>query len=86
MIDCLFCKIQQPGYEKEIVDEISKELLKLKKAQIIRLDEISSNYLILRRLFIEFSNQSDYLYSLIIGSPAGTYLKTMIDHYNTNHK
>ena len=21
MIDCLFCRIQQPGYEKEIVDE-----------------------------------------------------------------
>ena len=76
----------ETNIQKKIVDEISQELLKLKKAQISRLDEISSNYPILRFLFIEFSNQSDYLFSLIVGSPAGNYLKTIVDHYNTHHR
>ena len=70
--------------QKKIVDEISQELLKLKQAQVTRLEEISDNYMdpILRCLFNEFSNQSDYLYSLLVGTPAGIYLKKMIDHYN----
>ena len=67
----------------KIVEEISKELSKLKQAQITRLEEISDNYMdpILRCLFYEFSNQSDYLYSLLVGTPAAIYLKKMIDHY-----
>ena len=69
----------------KIVEEISKELSKLKQAQITRLEEISDNYMdpILRCLFYEFSNQSDYLYSLLVGTPAGIYLKKMIDHFNS---
>ena len=67
----------------KIVEEISKELSKFKQAQITRLEEISDNYMdpILRCLFYEFSNQSDYLYSLLVGTPAAIYLKKMIDHY-----
>ena len=69
----------------KIVEEISKELSKLKQAQITRLEEISDNYMdpILRCLFYEFSNQSDDLYSLLVGTPAGIYLKKMIDHFNS---
>ena len=69
----------------KIEEEISKELSKLKQAQITRLEEISDNYMdpILRCLFYEFSNQSDYLYSLLVGTPAGIYLKKMIDHFNS---
>ncbi len=69
----------------KIVEEISKELSKLKQAQITRLEEISDNYMdpILRCLFYEFSNQSDYLYSLLVGTPAGIYLKKMIDNFNS---
>ena len=69
----------------KIVEEISKELSKLKQAQITILEEISDNYMdpILRCLFYEFSNQSDYLYSLLVGTPAGIYLKKMIDHFNS---
>ena len=69
--------------QKKIVDEISQELLKLKQVQITRLEEISDNYMdpILRCLFYEFSNKSDYLYSLLVGTPAGIYLKKMIDHH-----
>ena len=39
---------------------------------------------ILSSVFYEFSDQSDYLHSLIIGSPAGAYLKAMIDHSRSN--
>ena len=69
----------------KIVEEISKELSKLKQAQITRLEEISDNYMdpILRCLFYEFSNQSDYLYSILVGTPAGIYLKKMIDNFNS---
>ena len=35
---------------------------------------------ILSSVFYEFSDQSDYLHSLIIGTPAGAHLKAMIDH------
>ena len=71
----------------KIVEEISKELSKFKQAQITRLEEISDNYMdpILRCLFYEFSNQSDYLYSILVGTPAGIYLKKMIDHFNSRH-
>ena len=61
--------------------------LKLKQVQITRLEEISNNDMdpILRCLFYEFSNKSDFLYSLLVGTPAGNYLKKMIDHYNKHH-
>ena len=71
--------------QKKIVDEISQELSKLKQAQITRLEEISHKDMdpILRCLFYEFRNQYDYLYSILVGTPAGIYLKRMIDHYNS---
>ena len=66
--------------KKEMIDEISDELNKLTNAQINRLEELSRGTPILRALFYEFSDQSDYLYSLLVGTPAGIYLKKMIDH------
>ena len=68
-----------------IVEEISQELSKLKQAQITRLEEINHKDMdpILRCLFYEFRNQSDYLYSILVGTPAGIYLKRMIDHFNS---
>ena len=78
---------EKPLYEqldqdvkKEMIDEISDELNKLTNAQINRLEELSRGTPILRALFYEFSDQSDYLYSLLVGTPAGIYLKKMIDH------
>ena len=64
--------------KKKIVEEISDELKGLTKAQVDHLG--SPGFGILSSVFYEFSDQSDYLYSLIIGTPAGAHLKAMIDH------
>jgi len=64
--------------KKKIVEEISDELKGLTKAQVDHLGP--PGFGILSSVFYEFSDQSDYLHSLIIGSPAGTHLKAMIDH------
>lgn len=64
--------------KKKIVEEISDELKGLSKAQVNHLGP--PGFSILSSVFYEFSDQSDYLYSLIIGTPAGAHLKAMIDH------
>lgn len=64
--------------KKKIVEEISDELIGLTKAQVDHLGP--PGYGILSSVFYEFSDQSDYLYSLLIGSSAGNFLKKMIDH------
>ena len=64
--------------KKKIVEEISDEFKGLSKAQVDHLGPPGSG--ILSSVFYEFSDQSDYLHSLIIGSPAGAHLKAMIDH------
>ena len=72
--------------QKKIVDEISVELSRLTNAQILRLEEIEKKKgkynPILRGLFFEFQDRSEYLYSLLVGTPAGIYLKRMIEHHN----
>ena len=64
--------------KKKIVEEISDELKGLTKAQVDHLGP--PGFGILSSVFYEFSDQSDYLHSLIIGTPAGAHLKAMIDH------
>ena len=64
--------------KKKIVEEISDELKGLSKAQVNHLGP--PGFGILSSVFYEFSDQSDYLHSLIIGTPAGVHLKAMIDH------
>lgn len=66
--------------KKKIVEEISDELKGLNKAQVDHLGP--PGYGILSSVFYEFSDQSDYLHSLIIGTAAGAHLKAMIDHNN----
>ena len=72
--------------QQKIVDEISVELSRLTNAQILRLEEIEEKKgkynPILRGLFFEFQDRSEYLYSLLVGTPAGIYLKRMIEHHN----
>ena len=65
----------------QIVEEISDELKGLTKAQVDHLGP--PGYGILSSVFYEFSDQSDYLHSLIIGTAAGAHLKAMIDHNNS---
>ena len=69
--------------QRKIIDEISVELRKLTDAQISRLEELKRDFPVLRCLFVEFENSSDYLYSLLIGTPAGIYLKGMIEHHKS---
>ena len=64
--------------KKKIVEEISDELKGLTKAQVDHLGP--PGYGILSSVFYEFSDKSDYLYSLIIGTSACAHLKAMIDH------
>ena len=64
--------------KRKIVDEMSDQLKKLTQSQVKHLGE--PGYGILTSLFCEFTDKSDYLYSLIIGSSAGNFLKKMIDH------
>jgi len=66
--------------KKQIVDEMSDELKSLTKAQVVHLGRPGEG--ILSSLFYEFSDQSNYLHSLIVGTPAGYHLKAMIEHYN----
>ena len=66
--------------KKKIVEEISDELKGLTRAQVDHLGP--PGYGILSSVFYEFSDQSDYLYSLLVGTPAGIHLKKMIDHHN----
>lgn len=68
--------------KKKIVEEISDELKGLTKAQVDHLGP--PGYGILSSVFYEFSDQSDYLHSLIIGTAAGAHLKAMIDHNNSH--
>lgn len=67
--------------KKKIVEEISDEFKGLSKAQVDHLGPPGSG--ILSSVFYEFSDQSDYLHSLIIGTAAGAHLKAMIDHNNS---
>ena len=67
--------------QNKIIDEISDELRKLTDDQISRLEELRRNSPVLRCLFVEFENSSDHLYSLQVGTPAGVYLKEMIEHH-----
>ena len=76
----LYYQLDQ-NIKKEMIEEISSELNNLTHAQINRLEELSKGTPILRALFYEFSDQSEYLYSLLVGTPAGIYLKKMIDHH-----
>ena len=67
----------------KIIDEISVELKRLTDDQISRLEELKRDFPVLRCLFVEFENSSDYLYSLLVGTPAGIYLKDMIEHHKS---
>ena len=67
----------------KIIDEISVELRRLTDDQISRLEELKRDFPVLRCLFVEFENSSDYLYSLLVGTPAGIYLKDMIEHHKS---
>ena len=69
--------------QRKIIDEISVELRKLTDEQISRLEELKRDFPVLRFLFVEFKNSSDYLYSLLVGTPAGIYLKDMIEHHKS---
>ena len=69
--------------QRKIVNEISDELRKLTDDQISRLEELRRDFPVLRCLFVEFKNFSDYLYSLLVGTPAGIYLKDMIEHHKS---
>ncbi len=69
--------------QRKIVNEISDELRKLTDDQISRLEELRRDFPVLRCLFVEFKNSSDYLYSLLVGTPAGIYLKDMIEHHKS---
>ena len=69
--------------QRKIIDEISVELRKLTDEQISRLEELKRDFPVLRCLFVEFENSSDYLYSLLVGTPAGIYLKDMIEHHKS---
>ena len=69
--------------QRKIVNEISDELRKLTDDQISRLEELKRDFPVLRCLFVEFENSSDYLYSLLVGTPAGIYLKDMIEHHKS---
>ena len=69
--------------QRKIIDEISVELRKLTDEQISRLEELKRYFPVLRFLFVEFENFSDYLYSLLVGTPAGIYLKDMIEHHKS---
>ena len=69
--------------QRKIVNEISDELRKLTDNQISRLEELRRGLPVLRCLFVEFENSSDYLYSLLVGTPAGIYLKDMIEHHKS---
>ena len=73
----VYCKLDM-NVKKKIVEEISDELKGLTKAQVDHLGP--PGFGILSSVFYEFSDQSDYLHSLIIGTPAGAHLKAMIDH------
>ena len=77
LISPLYYKLDS-SLKKQIVEEISDELKKLNKAQVDHLGPPGSG--ILSSVFYEFTDQSDYLYSLIIGTPASVHLKAMIDH------
>ena len=74
----VYCKLDM-NVKKKIVEEISDELKGLTKAQVDHLGP--PGFGILSSVFYEFSDQSDYLHSLIIGTPAGAHLKAMIDHF-----
>ena len=69
--------------QRKIVNDISDELRKLTDDQISRLEELRRDFPMLRCLFVEFKNSSDYLYSLLVGTPAGIYLKDMIEHHKS---
>ena len=77
LISPIYYKLDQKT-KKKIVEEISDELKGLTKAQVDHLGP--PGFGILSSVFYEFSDQSDYLHSLIIGTPAGVHLKAMIDH------
>ena len=77
LISPVYYKLDQKT-KKKIVEEISDELKGLTKAQVNHLGP--PGFGILSSVFYEFSDQSDYLHSLIIGTPAGVHLKAMIDH------
>jgi len=79
LISPIYYKIKFKN-KKKIVEEISDELKGLTKAQVDHLGPPGCG--ILSSVFYEFSDQSDYLHSLIIGTAAGAHLKAMIDHNN----
>ena len=78
LISPIYYKLDD-SFKKQIVEEISDELKGLTKSQVDHLGPPGSG--ILSSVFYEFSDQSDYLHSLIIGTPAATHLKVMIDHF-----
>ena len=69
--------------QSNIIDEISNELRKLTDDQISHLEDLRRVSPVLRCLFVEFENSSDHLYSLLVGTPAGNYLKKMIEHHKS---
>tara|TARA_B100001057_G_C22597001_1_gene851263 strand:+ start:342 stop:761 length:420 start_codon:yes stop_codon:yes gene_type:complete len=77
LISPLYYKLDN-SLKKQIVEEISDELKGLNKVQVDHLGPPGKS--ILSTVFYEFTDQSEYLYSLIIGTPAGIHLKAMIDH------
>ena len=65
LISPIYYKLDQKT-KKKIVEEISDELKGLTKAQVDHLGP--PGFGILSSVFYEFSDQSDYLHSLIIGT------------------
>ena len=66
--------------QRKIVNEISDELRKLTDDQISRLEELRRDFPVLRCLFVEFEDYADHVYSLLVGTSSGIYLKKMIEH------
>ena len=66
--------------QSNIIDEICIELKKLTEDQLSHLEEKRRVYPVLRCLFVEFEYYADHVYSLLVGTPSGIYLKKMIEH------
>ena len=66
--------------QSNIIDEICIELKKLTEDQLSHLEEKRRVYPVLRCLFVEFEDYADHVYSLLVGTPSGIYLKKMIEH------
>ena len=67
-------------YQSNIIDEICIELKKITEDQLSHLEEKRRDYPVLRCLFVEFEYYTDHVYSLLVGTPSGIYLKKMIEH------